>query len=153
MKLQKSLKINRIVAACVVGLGSLTATASHAAGESRVLNFETHAAFFSKETHQNPPLDPQVFVAAPGAPATVGPQGVKRSAGLRNALIAYEKSLQIMNAPGQPLDMSLGAWLGAKGQVILTPQPDGREKVTVILSGLKPEARSPKPSQKGETRH
>jgi len=39
---------------------------------------------------------------------------------------------------GQPLGMSLGGWLGATGQVILTPQPDGREKVTVILSGLKP---------------
>ncbi|KJK11420.1 hypothetical protein UB46_41105, partial [Burkholderiaceae bacterium 16] len=39
---------------------------------------------------------------------------------------------------GVPLNMSLGAWLNAKGQVILTPRPNGREKVTVILSGLKP---------------
>ncbi|MCY0852894.1 hypothetical protein [Cupriavidus sp. D39] len=138
MNAQKNLKLKRTVAACLVGLGGLTAMAAHAASDSRALDFETHAAFFSSETHQKPPLDPQVFVAAPGAPAALGPQNIKRSAGLRNALIMDAPSSPIMSASGQPLDMSLGAWLGAKGQVILTPQPDGREKVTVILSGLKP---------------
>jgi hypothetical protein len=34
--------------------------------------------------------------------------------------------------------MSLGAWLVANGEVILTPQVNGQEKVTVILSDLKP---------------
>ncbi|EHP41787.1 hypothetical protein OR16_18381 [Cupriavidus basilensis OR16] len=115
--------------------------AAHAASESRMLDFETHAAFFSKETQQKSPLDPQVFVAAQGAPAAVGPQGIKRSAGLRNALIADAPALPVMSASGQALDMSLGAWLSAKGQVILTPQPNGREKVTVVLSGLKPHGR------------
>lgn len=138
MKIPKKLRLKYATAICLAGLGSLTAMATHAATESRVLDFETHAAFFSNETHQNPPLDPQVFVAAKGAPAAVGPQGIKRSAGLRNALIADAPALPVMSASGQPLEMSLGAWLGAKGQVILTQQPDGREKVTVILSGLKP---------------
>jgi hypothetical protein len=138
MKLQKNLKLDRIVAAWVIGLGSLTATAAYSAGETQVLGFETHAAFFSQETRQNPPLDPQVFVAAPGAPAATGPQGIKRNAGLRNALIADAPASPIMTASGQPLDMSLGTWLGAKGQAILTQQPDGREKVTVVLTGLKP---------------
>ena len=124
-------------AACFVGLGSLT-SGPHAADASRVLDFETHAAFFSKETHQVPQLDPQVFVTAPSSPAGTGPQGIKRSAGLRNALIADAPTLPILSAPGQSLGMSLGDWLGASGRVILTPQPNGQEKVTVILSGLKP---------------
>jgi len=118
-----------------IGAAALPA---HAADEGRVLSFETHAAFFSTETHQKVPLDPQVFVTEAGAPAGVGPQGIQRSAGLRNALVADAPATPIMNATGQSLGMSLGAWLGANGQVILTPQADGREKVTVILSGLKP---------------
>ena len=135
MKAKMHLKLTAVF--CLAGLGSLTIGA-HAADQSRVLNLETHAAFFSNETHQNPPLDPQVFVAAPDAPAANGAQGIRRSAGLRNALIGDAPALPIATALGQPLDMSLGGWLGATGQVILTPQPDGREKVTVILSGLKP---------------
>jgi len=141
MNPQMNLKLKCIAAISLVGMGSLIATGAHAADDSRVLDFETHAAFFSKETQQNPPLDPQVFVAAPDAPAATGPQGIKRSAGLRNALVADAPALPVLTASGQSLDMSLGAWLGAKGQVILTPQPDGRERVTVILSGLKPHGR------------
>jgi len=133
--------LKRTVALSLIGLAGLTANAAHGAGERRVMDFETHAAFFSNETHQKPPLDPQVFVAEQGAPAGVGPQGIKHSAGLRNALISDARTLPIMNATGQALDMSLGTWLGAKGQVILTPQSDGREKVTVILSGLQPRGR------------
>ncbi|WP_432258064.1 hypothetical protein [Cupriavidus sp. TMH.W2] len=138
MNAQTILILKRTVAVCLVGLGSFSAVGALAGSESQVMNFETHASFFSNETHRKTPLDPQVFVAAPSAPAAVGPQGIKRSAGLRNALISDEPSLPVMNASGQPLDISLDAWLGAKGTVILTPQPDGREKVTVILSGLKP---------------
>jgi len=138
MSALKNPNFKRVIAACVIGFGGLTAIGAHAADESRVLALETHAAFFSKEMHQSPPLDPQVFIAEQGAPAAVGPQGIKRSAGLRNALIADAPTLPIVNAPGQPLGMSLGAWLGASGQVILTPQSNGKEKVTVVLSGLKP---------------
>ena len=130
-------KLKLIAAVSFAGLGCLTGGA-HAADASSVLNFETHAAFFSEETHQNPPLDPQVFISSAGTPVAVGPQGIKRSAGLRNALISDAPTLPILNASGQPLGMSLGTWLGASGQVILTPQSNGQEKVTVILSGLKP---------------
>ena len=125
----------------VLAAFALAANIAHAAGEPQTLDFEPHAAFFSTETHQQAPLDPQVFVADAGAPAAVGPQGIKRSAGLRNALLADAPTVAIMNASGQSLGMSLGAWLAAKGQVLLTPQPDGREKVTVVLSGLKPDGR------------
>ena len=120
--------------ACCAGLTS-TAWADNSA---RTLDFETHAAFFSAETQQKTPLDPQVFVADAGNPGGVGPQGIKRQAGLRNALISDSPALSILTASNQALDMTLGAWLGAKGQVVLTPLPDGHEKVNVTLSGLKP---------------
>jgi len=105
------------------------------------LAFETHAAFFSKETGQPRALDPQVFVLDQASAAAAGPQGIKHVAGLRNALIADNHTLPIFTAAGENLGMSLGAWLSAKGDVVFAPQPNGREKMTVILSGLKPRGR------------
>lgn len=141
MRLLEKLTFRRVLAASMMTIGVLTWGAAKATEERRVLSFDTHAAFFSAETRQKQPLDPQVFVAAPGAPAAVGPQGVKHAEGLRNALISDEPSLPVLNAMGTPLGMPLGAWLAAKGQVILTPQANGTEKVTVIISGLKPKAK------------
>jgi len=135
MNAKMTLKLTAVV--CFASLGSLS-NGANAADASRVLNFDTHAAYFSDEVHQHPPLDPQVFVSSAGAPATTGPQGIKRSTGLRNALISDVPTLPIANANGHPLGMSLGAWLGASGQVIITPQASGQEKVTAIFSGLKP---------------
>ncbi|MFC5429767.1 hypothetical protein ACFPTO_13310 [Paraburkholderia denitrificans] len=65
MKLAHTLKV------LVVTVG-MTALGAHAADETQVLQFETHAAFFSKETGQKALLDPQVFVAQEGAPAAEG---------------------------------------------------------------------------------
>src|SRR6516225_4632446 len=45
--------------------------------------FVTHAAFFSKETHQTDAVDPQVFVADPQSQAGTGPQGIEHVAGIR----------------------------------------------------------------------
>lgn len=128
---------NRSAAIALAALG-LLASVAHAANDVQTLDFVTHAAFFSDETQQASPLDPQVFVANPASPVAIGPQGIKHIAGVRNALVADTPGLPIMNANGQSLDMALGAWLSAKGKVILSPQADGREKVTVTLSGLKP---------------
>ena len=133
-----TLKFKPALAASLVVLGPLICGSAQADNESQVIDFQTHAAFFSNETHQKPPLDPQVFVAAPAAAAAIGPQGIKHVAGIRNALIGETQELPLLNASGKPLDMSLGAWLASKGEVILTPLPGGREKVTVILSDLKP---------------
>jgi hypothetical protein len=131
-------KYKRIVGVFLAGIAGLIATAAQADGEMRALDFETHAAFFSAETHQKATLDPQVFVAERGAPAVVGPQNIKHVADLRNALLSDSPTLPIVNASGQALNMTLGAWLGAKGQVILTRLPDGREQVSVAMSSLKP---------------
>lgn len=136
MKALKELKLKSVVASSLFGLGSLMCMAAY--GQGSVLPFVTHAAFFSAETHQNPVLDPQVFVAEPSASAGIGPQGIKHIAGVRNARPADPPTLPILNASGKPLGMSLGAWLDANGEVLLTPQANGLEKVTVILSDLKP---------------
>lgn len=128
---------NRSAAIALVAFGFLT-SAAHAEENVQAMDFDTHAAFFSDETRQASPLDPQVFVSNPNSPAATGPQGIKHIAGVRNALIADAPDLPITNANGQSLDMSLGAWLAAKGSVTLSPLPDGREKIIVTLSGLKP---------------
>lgn len=134
------LKYKHIAGICLAGLAGLMSTTAHADGDMRALNFVTHAAFFSAETHQETEFDPQVFVTSPNAPATVGPQNIKRVANLRNALISDPPALPIKNAL-QDLNITLGTWLGAKGTVILTRLSDGREKVSVVLSGLKPRGR------------
>ncbi|MDN4574817.1 hypothetical protein DBB29_19640 [Pandoraea cepalis] len=124
------------IALGLVLLGSAMGVSAHA--ESVVLPFLTHADFFSSETHQSTPLDPQVFVAEPSGAAGMGPQGIRHVAGVRNAHISDNQSLPIVNALGNPLDMSLGAWLGASGDVILSPEANGHEKVVVVLHHLKP---------------
>lgn len=43
-----------------------------------------------------------------------------------------------MNAMGKSSDLTLGARLSAKGYVIFTNLVSGRQKVTVMFSGLKP---------------
>ena len=109
------------------------------AAESRqVLSFETHAGFFSHETHQKADLDPQVFVKDAIANGGVGPQQITHVNGIRNALVADNPDLPIFSASGQDLGMTLGKWLGAKGEVILTPLDNGKEKVTIYMTGLKP---------------
>lgn len=97
---------------------------------------QTHAVFFSAESKQKVPLDPQVFVAQAGAQSDVGPQGIRHAAGLRNALVSDMHSLPITTATGMPLNISLGQWLLAKGDVLVDQVPDGREKITVVMSGL-----------------
>ncbi|AJY27108.1 hypothetical protein BTM_6179 (plasmid) [Burkholderia thailandensis 34] len=123
----------------LIGLGSALSFSVHA--QSVVLPFMTHATFFSTETQQPVLLDPQVFVADPAGSEGVGPQGIRHVAGVRNARVADSGSLSIVNASHKPLDMTLGDWLGADGDVVLTRQANGREKITVVLSHLKPNGR------------
>lgn len=116
----------------------LYCTVVEAAENGRVLSLETHAGFFSHETHQKVDLDPQVFVKDATAHEAVGPQQITRVGGIRNALVSDNPELSIFSASGKDLGMGLGKWLGAKGEVILTPLDGGREKVTIYMTGLKP---------------
>lgn len=131
-------KIKKNVGFGILGLATLTSLNARADDATRVMPLQTHAAFFSSETKQKIPLDPQVFVAAPTAPEATGPQGIKHISGVRNALISDAQALPIMNAMGKSLDMTLGAWLTAQGDVILTDLPNGTQKITLILTHLYP---------------
>ena len=104
------------------GLGAAAGT-SHAAGLE--LAFMLHAVFFSHETHQPKPLDPQVFVADPAAKAGVGPQGIRHVAGFRPTFLADPPEAALFNADGSPLGFTLAAWLAAKGTVRITPEGSG----------------------------
>ncbi|MDY7548339.1 hypothetical protein QN379_16150 [Glaciimonas sp. Gout2] len=133
-----STEIKKTVGFSILALATLTSLTARADDISRILPLQTHAAFFSSETKQKTPLDPQVFVAAPTAPAATGPQGIEHIAGVRNALISDMPELPIMNAMGKSLDMTLGAWLAAQGDVVLTNMPNGTQKITLILTHLFP---------------
>lgn len=107
-------------AACLTG-----ALASHAAETVR-LPLQTHAHFFSAETKQAKPVDPQVFVADAAAPEGVGPQGIRHVAGVRPAFIeADAPSTPLLNAEKAPLGFTLQEWLAAKGDVAMTPSGAG----------------------------
>jgi hypothetical protein len=132
-------KVQCLLASFVYASLALGAQAhAQAATPGKQLDFGTHAEFFSAETKQKKALDPQVFVMEPSAPAAAGPQGIKHAAGVRTAWISDAANTSIFNAEIRPLDMSLGQWLGATGHVILSSMPDGKERVTVAFSGLKP---------------
>lgn len=117
--------------ACLVAMGLAPAPAA-AAG---TLDMETHAAFFSAETRQPNPLDPQVFVRDAGAPAATGPQNIRHDAGLRPALIGDPASSALFNARAKPLGFKLGDWLGAKGSVAIGPK---ETTLTVKMQNLRP---------------
>jgi len=114
------------------------APAAHAAGAVH-LTFVTHAAFFSQETHQTKPIDPQVFVRETASPAATGPQGIHHVAGVRPALIDQDpKDSLLFTAGGKPLGFKLGQWLAAEGKVTITPKSDGTARVTASFSKLRP---------------
>jgi hypothetical protein len=109
------------------------------AANSMRLTFITHAAFFSAETHQPKPIDPQVFVRDPSAPAATGPQGIQHIAGVRPALIDQDaKTTPLINANGEALGFDLTDWLGANGIVTIRSSADGKAKVSAQFTRLRP---------------
>jgi hypothetical protein len=128
------------IAAPVTAIALLLSVAADPAmaDSSKALALETHAGFFSTEVKLKQALDPQVFVEAPSAEAATGPQGIKHVAGFRNALVADDSTREIFTGDGKPMNITLGQWLSAKGDVVLTPMPRGAERVDVAMSGLKP---------------
>lgn len=135
------MKLRNIATTLVVAL-ALTAIVDIAVGQaanSIRLTFIPHAIFFSAETHQSKPIDPEIFVRDPAAPAAIGPQGIHHVAGVRPALIDQDaKTTPLVNADGKPLGFNLGEWLGAKGVVTITPSANGRTKVSARFTHLVP---------------
>ncbi len=131
---------------CVASL-TVAATAAHAATDAAPvpthLKFETHAAFFSAETKQPKPIDPQVFVSDAGVAEGTGPQGIKHVAGFRPALIeADAKSTPLFNAQGTPLGFTLAEWLAPTGQATMTQTAAGGVVIKLSFEHLRPSATS-----------
>lgn len=114
----------RIIAGTVLAAGALGLRTARAAG-ALDLDFVLHADFFSEETHQPEPLDPQAFVADPQARAGVGPQGIKHAAGVRPAFVAGPLDVDVLNAEGRKLGFTLRDWFAARGKVRITPEGTG----------------------------
>ncbi len=112
-------------------------THASAQGTPIHLPFITHAAFFSRETQQSVPLDPQVFVKDGNAKAEIGPQGIRHLDGFRPAHLSDPSDTPVFTAQGKALGFSLGQWFGAKGNVTITPRGAGAT-VRVRLTGLVP---------------
>ena len=112
----------RSLTATLIALAGMTALASaQSEPHAKTYAFLTHAAFFSVESKPANLIDPQVFVRDPDAPAATGPQGIPHVAGYRNALGVDNPTLDIENARGAPLHMTLAQWFGARGTVKLMP--------------------------------
>ncbi len=109
------------------------------AANSTELSFDTHAAFFSQETHQPKPIDPHVFVGDTSSSAGIGPQNIRHVAGIRPAFIDQDsKNSPLLNAEGRPLDFDLGQWLAAKGRVTITVKSDGKAQISAMFQNLRP---------------
>jgi len=127
------LAITALALTVMGGFGS-----SHAATPIS-LTFTTHAAFFSSETKQPKPLDPQAFVQDASSPAATGPQNIQHAAGFRPALIEQDaKTTLLYNAKGEPLGFDLGHWLDAKGVVTIAPAAHGVTKISARFTDLQP---------------
>ena len=118
---------------------TLVGTAATEAADSQRLTFIIHAAFFSSETKQPKPVDPQVFVQDPASPAATGPQNIQHIAGVRPALIEQDaKTAPLFNAKGESLGFDFGQWLGATGRVTIMPSANGKAKISAQFSKLQP---------------
>lgn len=122
-----------VVAILLLAISPVVATGAEGA---RDLPMQTHASFFSAESKQPKPLDPQVFVKDANAPAATGPQNIKHAAGLRPALIADAPGTNLYNAQSKPLGFDLGTWLAPTGSASIAA--DGMT-VTVRLANLRPQ--------------
>ncbi len=137
----QQLQARRAVAAAIL-VGGLALGGAAVAATPAALPFQTHASFFSSETGQARPIDPQVFVADPAAKAGVGPQGIKHAAGFRPAFIAADPATApLYNADGRKLGFTLGQWLAASGSLTMSPAAGGGERITARFQHLRPHAR------------
>jgi hypothetical protein len=93
--------------------------------------------FFSTESSISPVIDPQMFAAAPGAPAAVGPQMIRHVADIAPVLRSAPAATALYGADGQPLHITLGTWEAARGTVALTCA-GGTETAVSTLQGLVP---------------
>lgn len=113
-------------------------TGALAASGETIHSFVMHAAFFSLETHQSQLVDPNVFVAASGAAAGMGPQDIIHVAGVRPALPTDDAASDARAADGRPLGFTLGTWFGARGTIVIDMSLPNSPRIRATFNGLQP---------------
>ncbi|GAC1609946.1 MAG: hypothetical protein NVS3B26_14030 [Mycobacteriales bacterium] len=101
------------------------------------VSYLLHMDFFSRESKISPVRDPQVFVAAPGAPAATGLQMIKHVAGVKPAPKDGPAATALLAADGTPLKITLGQWEKAAGGASVACI-GGQERLASHLTGLIP---------------
>lgn len=114
-------------------------TDASSTGAAEQADYELHMVFFSQESKISPAIDPQVFVAAPGAKAGIGPQMIKHSAGVAPAKQAGPPTAALLAANATPLKITLDQWKKAAGTVTFSCL-NGNERAASTLTGLIPSA-------------
>jgi len=99
--------------------------------------YQLHMDFFSHESKLSPVIDPQVFLAAPAAPAGTGPQNINHVAGIAPAPKVGDASTPLLAADGSTLNITRGEWEKAAGTVAVSC-PNGSEQAISHLTGLIP---------------
>ncbi len=116
-----------------------TTTTAPSTRATKKVDYQLHMAFFSLESKIRPVIDPQVFVASPGAKAKIGPQMISHVAGVAPAKQAGPPATRLLAADATPLKVTLGEWERAAGSVAFSCV-NGSERAESILTGLIPSA-------------
>jgi len=114
-----------------------TAASTPSAGTTGTATYQLHMDFFSHESKISPVIDPQVFLAAPAAPAGTGPQNIKHVAGIAPTPKAGDASTPLLAADGSTLTITRGEWEKAAGTVAASCT-NGSEQAISHLTGLIP---------------
>jgi hypothetical protein len=128
--------VSLLVAACGTG-GDANKASATSAGSSPAEDYQRLMVFYAAESGANPPIDPMTFIAAPGAPAAVGPLSVMHAAGVAPAKQTDPPTTPLLGADGTSLGITLGQWEKAQGTVAFNCVGSKRQ-ATSTLKGLIP---------------
>jgi hypothetical protein len=129
--------VSLLLAGC--GSGGNTSSVVPSAGPDAIEHYQLLMVAASAELGTNPVADPMTFMAAPGAPATVGPLSVRHVAGIAPAKQAGPPGSPLLGADGRPLGITLGQWEKARGTVVFSCAGSKR-RAKSTLRGLIPSA-------------
>jgi hypothetical protein len=109
------------------------------AGSGFTEDYQTLIVAYAKESGNIPPIDPMMFIPAPGAPAALGPLSITHVAGVQPAKQDGAPTTPLLGADGMSLGVTLGQWEKAQGTVALSCV-DSKRQATSTLNGLIPSA-------------
>lgn len=125
--------------ALAIGLSFIVGVSlAAAASPSYSYTFESAAIFYAQLNHRPRPIDPEVFVSAPGQPAGTDLEGIVHVEGYRPAMPGPDPAAApLFSADGRFLGMNLGMWTSASGSGRISCE-GGRAIMVNHLRGLIP---------------